>query len=177
MKIVPIFADRLFAFHYENEADNELGRLLKLWNDTSYLYQFVTQHRDDGPKDVSILALINQIIENANDIDNRLNEISSDESRSLEEFFRPLHNQEYRIVELSKQKGRKNYLRIYTLARIIHKGVYFKTICLHKWAPARFFILIVTGLRFRKKIFTSPHFYWPIAFHDETLINNPGKNQ
>ncbi len=115
MKIVPIFSDRLFAFHYENEADNELGRLLKLWNDTSYLYQFITQHRDDGPKDVSILALINQIIENANDIDNRLNEISSDESRSLEEFFRPLHNQEYRIVELSKQKGRKNYLRIYAI--------------------------------------------------------------
>lgn len=34
MKIVDIFAGQLYAFHYENEEDNELTRLLSLWRDT-----------------------------------------------------------------------------------------------------------------------------------------------
>lgn len=115
MKIVRIFAEQLFAFHYENEADNELNRLLTQWNDPAYLYQFVIQHKADAPKGVSIQTIINQLIDNANDIDDTLNKISTDSSRSLEEFFKPLDNQEYRIVELSKQKGRKNYLRLYAI--------------------------------------------------------------
>jgi len=115
MKIITIFADQLFAFHYDNEKDNELRRLLNQWNDTAYLYQFVTQHKADVPKNVPIQTLINQLIDNANYIDDTLNEISTDPSKDLEEFFKPLDNQEYHIVELSKQKGRKNYLRIYAI--------------------------------------------------------------
>ena len=41
MKIVRIFAKQLFAFQYNNEKMNELERLLSLWNDTAYLYEFV----------------------------------------------------------------------------------------------------------------------------------------
>lgn len=33
----------------------------------------------------------------------------------MEEFFKPLNNQEYNIVELSKQKGKKNYLRLFAI--------------------------------------------------------------
>lgn len=115
MKIVCIFADQLFAFHYDNEADNELRRLLTLWNDTAHLYEFITKHKADAPQNVPILALVNQLIDNANDIDDTLNEISTDPEKSLEEFFKPLDNQEYHVVELSKQKGRKNYLRLYAI--------------------------------------------------------------
>jgi len=115
MKIVRIFADQLFAFHYENETDNELRRLLNQWNDTLHLFQFVTQNKDDIPKNVPVQTLINELIDNANDIDDTLNEITADLSRSLEEFFKPLDNQEYHIVELSKQKGRKSHLRIYAI--------------------------------------------------------------
>ncbi len=115
MKIVRIFADQLFAFHYEKKADNELHRLLTLWNDTAYLYQFVTQHKGDAPKNVAVQTLINQLIDNANDIDDTLNEISTDYNRSMEGFFKPLDNQECHIVVLSKQKGRKSYLRLYAI--------------------------------------------------------------
>jgi hypothetical protein len=115
MKIVRIFADQLFAFQYESEADNELRRLLTLWNDTTHLYQFVAQHKADAPQYVPIPTLINQLVDNANDIDDALNEISTDPARNLEEFFQPLDNQEYHIMELSKQKGRKNYLRLYAI--------------------------------------------------------------
>lgn len=115
MKIVCIFADQLFAFHHKNEADNELHKLLTLWSDTAFLYQFLTQHKADAPKNVNILTLINQLIDDANDIDDTLNEISTNSDRNLDEFFKPLHNQEYRIVVLSKQKGRKSYLRLYAI--------------------------------------------------------------
>lgn len=92
-----------------------MHRLLTLWNDTAHLYQFVTQHKADVPEDVSIPALINQLIVNTNDIDDALYEISKYPDKKLEEFFKPLDNQEYHIVELSKQKGRKNYLRLYAI--------------------------------------------------------------
>jgi len=117
MKIVRIFANQLnlFAFRFEGEKMNELRRLLTLWNDTSYLYEFVTDNKSDVPKDVPIRALVFQLIDNANDIDDTLNEISSNPKRSLEEFFKPLDNQEYHIVELSKQKGRKDYLRLFAI--------------------------------------------------------------
>jgi hypothetical protein len=115
MKIVRIFADQLFAFHYSDETDNELYRLLSLWNDPSYLYQFIKQNKSDLPQNILISELMDLLIDNANDIDDVLNEISTNPHRVLEEFFQPLNNQEYHIVELSKQKGRKNYLRIYAI--------------------------------------------------------------
>lgn len=115
MKIVRIFADQLFAFHYKKEADNELRRLLTLWNDIAYLFRFVTEHKADVPNNVTIQTLINQLIDNANEIDDILNEISTDSDRNMEEFFKPLDNQEFRIVVLSKQKGRKSYLRLYAI--------------------------------------------------------------
>lgn len=115
MKIVRIFADQLFAFHFNGEKMNELRRLLSLWNDTTYLYKFVTENKSDVPKNTPIPSLVFQLNENANEIDDTLNKISIDPKRSLEEFFKPLHNQEYHIVELSKQKGRKNYLRLFAI--------------------------------------------------------------
>lgn len=115
MKIVTIFENQLFVFHYRNEEENEFRRLLNQWNDTAYLYQFINQNKTDAPKGVSIQTLISQLIENANEIDDVLYEISTNTKKSLEEFFKPLDNQEYRIVELSKQKGRKSYLRLYAI--------------------------------------------------------------
>lgn len=117
MKIVRIFADQLnlFAFRFDGEKMNELRRLLTLWNDTAYLYEFVMHNQSDVPKNVPIRTLVFQLIEDANDIDDTIIEISSNPKRSLEEFFKPLGNQEYHIVELSKQKGRKNYLRLFAI--------------------------------------------------------------
>lgn len=115
MRIVTIFAGKLFACHYDNEEDDELRRLLLLWNDPFYLYQFFILNQKDVPKNKSVDFLVNQIIDNANEIDDMLYEIILNEQRDLGEFFKPLRNSEYRIVELSKQKGRNNYLRIYAL--------------------------------------------------------------
>lgn len=115
MKIVSIFAEQLFSFHFEKEAENEWNRLLDLWTDTAYLYDFINRNQRDLPKNSSKKKLVQQIIANADAIDDVFHKISTDPTRRLEEFFKPLHNQEYQILTLSKQKGRKNHLRIYAL--------------------------------------------------------------
>jgi len=113
VKIVNIFDENLFAFHYNNEEENELKRLLSLWNDVSYLYRFIKENQKDiGNK--SIEEVVNNLLDEAEKIDDFLNELSK--SGNLEHFFKQLHNQEYQSqITLSKRKGRKSYLRIYAL--------------------------------------------------------------
>jgi hypothetical protein len=114
MKIVAIFADKLFAFQYLNEIENELFRLLELWNDPEYLRTFIIHHEKDiGNKKIDFL--IDQLLDDAIQIDDLLERLSTDDTKRLEEFFKPLDNQEYQITILSKQKGRRNHLRIYAL--------------------------------------------------------------
>ena len=67
----------IVRIHFKGEKFNEMRRLLTLWNDTAYLYEFATNNKSDIPKDLNILALVSQIIDHANDIDDRLYEISS----------------------------------------------------------------------------------------------------
>jgi hypothetical protein len=115
MKIVPIFASNtLFSFHYENEEENELERNLNLWNDTEYVYQFLTENKQDVNTG-TIEDLTEQIHEDANTIEEILFKLSATKGEKLDSFFKPLHNSEYQFKLLSLQKGRKNYLRIYAL--------------------------------------------------------------
>lgn len=114
MKIIPIFAKNLYSFRYPDKKQDELTRLMEQWNDVSYLFDFLNENKQDLPKDVPIPALIGKIIENANEIDSTITEMI-ESGRNLNHFFRPLHNQEYKIIHLSKQKGRKNYLRLYAI--------------------------------------------------------------
>jgi len=114
MKIVCIFADKLFAFHYDNEDENELKRNLELWTNINYLYEFLKAHKNDIGK-YTIEQIIEQISNDANTIDDFLAELSNDEHKNLDSFFKPLHNQEYQLKILSLRKGRKNLLRIYAI--------------------------------------------------------------
>jgi hypothetical protein len=45
MKIVTIFADQLYAFHYMGEAENEYDRLMEQWTDVSYLRAYAKQNK------------------------------------------------------------------------------------------------------------------------------------
>lgn len=44
MKIICIFADHLFAFHYDNYGDNEYDRLMELWTEVEYLKNYAKQN-------------------------------------------------------------------------------------------------------------------------------------
>jgi hypothetical protein len=115
LEICCIFEGRLYAVKWGNEKQNELHRLLTLWNNVQEVYSFVKANKSDIPRGVNAEMLSQQIIDNANDIDDRLLYLSTQPGRSLGEFFRSLDNNEYRVLSLSKQKARKNYLRLYAI--------------------------------------------------------------
>jgi hypothetical protein len=116
MKIIPIFAPQLYTFHYDDGKQNELQRLLELWNNTAYLYDFVKNNKKDIPQKKTLDEMVLQLQEDANKIEDNFYEISINSEKRYEEFFKPLNNHEYRIhIQLSKQKGRKNYLRLFAI--------------------------------------------------------------
>lgn len=115
MEIVDIFAERLFAFHYAGEADNEYDRLLDLWDDMEYVYNFLKENNKDIPNNKTIPQIAEYIIEDAQEIDEILIEITEAENKTLSYFFKPLHNLESGARILSLQKGRQFCLRMYAI--------------------------------------------------------------
>jgi hypothetical protein len=118
MKIVSIFAENLFAFHFDDEEENEFARLLGengIWMNPISLFQFVEEHKEDVPKYENIDELPEKLIESAHDINDILKQITHGNTATISGFFKPLHNQAYRQAILVSQKGRKTYLRLYAL--------------------------------------------------------------
>lgn len=121
MKIVPIFEDKLHAFHYEGEEENEYDRLINSWYDPTYLYEFLTEHEADWQQNkdsqkCTKQQLVNLLLDDAEYIDDKLIEITESNEKQLSDFFKPLDNKEYKCdVQLSMQKGRKSYLRLYAI--------------------------------------------------------------
>lgn len=115
MKIVAIFADRLFAFHYNGEANNEYDRLLDLWTDTEYVRSFLKTNNRDITPGKTLRQFVEYIREDAIYIDEQLIRITETTDESLSHFFQPLHNYEYEFKILSLQKGRQHCLRLYAI--------------------------------------------------------------
>lgn len=111
MKIVSIFAQELFAFHYDDEQNNEFDRLLDLWTDVAYLMQYAKKNKI---KDIQ--PFVEKILSDANEIEDLLEEITKNK-KTLGLYFKPLDNKEtsYKILSLQKGKINKNILRIYAI--------------------------------------------------------------
>lgn len=115
MKIVPIFAEKLFSFHYEGEVLNEYDRLLTLWNDVFYLREFLNANKMDIKPGKSINQIARQILEDSYQIEDTLISIAEQPKGLLDMFFRPLYNNEYQQKQLSLRKGRERLLRLYAI--------------------------------------------------------------
>ncbi len=115
MKIVSIFANRLYAVRYKGQRIDELRRLMKLWHDPMYVYAFLKENAADLPQNKTLGELVAIIAENAKIINTTLHEKVKNKNNSLDEFFKPLNNQEYSERILSLQKGREQYLRLYAV--------------------------------------------------------------
>src|SRR5690606_15667046 len=115
MEIVSIFADRLFAFHYKGEEDNEYDRLLDLWTNTEYVREFLIANKADIPKDKTKRQFVEYIRKDAIYIDEQLIKITETNDESLSHFFQALDNAEYQFKILSLQKGRRHCLRLYAI--------------------------------------------------------------
>ncbi len=110
MKIQCIFDDQLFAFKYENEKVNEFDRLMDLWTDVYYLKTFAEKNKVSN-----VIEFINEILKNAEEIQNFLDNLSQSNNQ-CRFYFQPLQNSEqHRILALHKGKIRKNRLRYYAI--------------------------------------------------------------
>jgi hypothetical protein len=109
MKIVTIFADQLYAFHYMGEAENEYDRLMEQWTDVSYLRAYAKQN-----KIADVTNFAHEIRQDAEYIDDLIESIAR-QNHKLESFFKPLYNLEMGVKFLSLQKGRRYKLRIYAI--------------------------------------------------------------
>lgn len=115
MKIVNIFAYRLFAFQYDAEEENEYDRLLNLWTDTGYVRGFLIENEADIPSHKTKRQFVEYIREDAIHIDEQLIKITESDDETLSNFFRPLHNSEFQFKVLSLQKRRQHSLRLYAV--------------------------------------------------------------
>jgi len=111
MRIVNIFAENLFAFHYENEVFNEYERLMILWTDIEYLRTFAIRNNIKDRK-----LFVKNIRDDAEYIQDLMEEISNGKSK-LEHFFRPLNDFETgeRVLSLQKGKLKQCELRLYAV--------------------------------------------------------------
>ena len=121
MKIVSIFASNLYSFHYDNDGMNIYDKLMDLWLDVSYLRSY---GKENQVKDLS--GFIREILADTEYIQSFMADTVKGKS-NIDEFFRPLDNNERVHKVLSKQKGKKkgSELRIYAIR--IEKGLYVVT--------------------------------------------------
>ena len=110
MKIVPIFAEKLYAFQYAGEVANEYDRLMDLWSDNTYLRQYAKDNNI-----IEIRGFVNEISADAAYIQD-LMEKTTKSNASFEDFFMPLNDLETGTrVLLSLRKGKRYKLRIYAI--------------------------------------------------------------
>jgi hypothetical protein len=111
MKIVPIFANQLFAIQYTSKGSNEYDRLMDLWTNVEYLRNYAKNNQIQNTKE-----FIDNIIRDAEYIQDVLAKIEKEEE-PLETFFRPLNDLETNITVLSLQKGKikRSTLRLYAI--------------------------------------------------------------
>lgn len=116
MKIDCIFADKLFAFHYNDEKENEYDRNIELWTDPSYLLEFAKENT----LNVNHNQYVKDRLEDAEQIIDLIEEICIEETEYLDIFFERLSVNDYSVI-LSLRKGktkqikRRNDLRLYAI--------------------------------------------------------------
>ncbi|KIC95931.1 hypothetical protein [Flavihumibacter solisilvae] len=115
MKIVSIFAEKLFSFCYTPEDKDELTRVLDLWNDPEYLHKFLIENIEDLQIDQDLPKILDQILIAVQETEDAIIRICEDPEKSLDQFFVPLRNYEYDPKVLSLRKRRAYCLRLYAL--------------------------------------------------------------
>ncbi|TXK79449.1 hypothetical protein [Mesonia sp. K4-1] len=117
MKIVNIFAEKLYSLAYKEAHNEEYGRceydkLIELWTDVSYLYKFAKEN------DVrNIRKFVNDRLRDAEQIEDLLEELV-EENLPLDAYFQQLHNNEtgFKLLSLRKGKASKqDGLRMYAI--------------------------------------------------------------
>ena len=115
MEIVRIFeGHKLYSFQYNGEELNEYHRLIDLWTDTSYLFEYT--HRNLKYIESDEYDFINKVRLQASELEEIITDYCHNKHKNLDSFFRPLRNKDsIDKVVLTKEKGKKSFLRIYAI--------------------------------------------------------------
>ena len=126
MKIVAIFAEKLYSFSFEGES--VFSEMLNKWNDAEYINDYYKDNEqiiENNPyvDCRSKKEFRERIVSNAEDLDLSLLKLVV--SNKLDDFFEVLSINEPVSKLLSKRKGKQMLLRIYALK--IDKNVFVIT--------------------------------------------------
>jgi hypothetical protein len=137
MEIICIFENCLWAIKYTDEGPDEFERLFELWQDIEYLEQFFEDNKQDLQSEfygeISVEEAVRETRNEAKWLQKTMMELSQlnyrGQIKGLDELFRPLDDNQYRILELSKSKAYgnryKSWLRIYAIK--VDSNVYMVT--------------------------------------------------
>lgn len=108
MKIVCIFAEVLYAFKFEQK--NELDRLMSVWKDVRYLYDFARLYDIDEKSD-----FVFSVLKDVEMLEDVIEGIAK--GKSILDFFEPLKATEKYPKTLAFYKGKIkfNKLRLYAI--------------------------------------------------------------
>jgi hypothetical protein len=125
MQITTIFAVNEFTLYsvaYDNQ-EMEFKRLFDLWiNDFEYLFDFFEENNNDLNSNfygvISIDDAVKRTRKQAIEFRRKFYQLAQNTLTSdvkLQTIFRPLHNSEYHLKELLKEKSKIDWLRIYAI--------------------------------------------------------------
>ncbi len=116
MKILTIFAPCLYAVKYQDEDFDELERLFDEWDDIENLECFFEENQTDlGYYQMDVKEAIRATKKEAREFRKQLLSIVESKTIQLDSIFQNLVNSDFRIFELSKQKSRRRWLRLYAI--------------------------------------------------------------
>lgn len=116
MKIINIFADQIFAFQFDENAEDEFHRNLNLWNDVEYLKNYFEKNKtfivgNSFLNMAGIRDFIYQVLDNSQYIEELIEE--SFDNEKMNDFFVVLSEKQPLHETYSDVKAKQKFLRLY----------------------------------------------------------------
>jgi len=80
MKIIHIFAGKIYSFQFDNETENELRRNMNLWNNEQYIHQFLKENQNDIPGNSTNERIAKLIHEDSYELSASLYQVATDDN-------------------------------------------------------------------------------------------------
>ena len=113
MQIINTFVPYLYAFKYKEDFPDELERVFDEWTNPLFLNEFFEENQTDIK--ISIEDAIEKVKKEADFLRNKLIEFAESEPNRLNELFKNLDNNVYTSEDLTHQKARNRWLRLYAI--------------------------------------------------------------
>lgn len=113
MQIINTFVPCLYSFKYTENLPDELERVFDEWADPLFLNNFFEENEHDI--NISIEDAIEKVKKEAGFLRRKLIEFAESKPNRLNELFKNLDNNVYTLEDLTHQKARNKWLRLYAI--------------------------------------------------------------